>query len=410
MRRDGKVSALPHYAADKKERPDVDDDATSVAAEPELALLAVCSCRPFDHQVRHQIERCATASLDWELFLRWCRRQRVVSLVFDALSQVKSPSVPAAVFERLRAGSQQRAQTSLRQIAESLSLIRALGDAGIGALCIKGPTLSQLAFGSPSLRDSRDIDLLVAPPNFEAARLMLQAKGYRRIKPDLALPGLLLGSYRGLTHEFIYRAPSGSVVELKHRLHPTASLLALDVEDLLRRPRFVDVAGQHIPTLPDLELFLYLCTHGSRHAWFRLKWIADIAALVRNSPAQFLISVSEHATKLGLERTFREAILLSHALFLAPVPSALLAEARSDTHASRGATLAQRQLAVLGRNGDPLRDPFFSLRLDLAEYRIRSDWRYRGAVLRRHAFMHFYGAARGGVQMIRNLTQNRRPP
>ncbi len=379
-------------------------------AKPELVLVGACLCLPFDREAPARLHACASGADDWDLVARWCQRHRVVSLVFDALRQIDNPSIPAAVMQRLRNGAQQQALASLGQLAESLSVIRALRDAGIGALCLKGAALSQLAFASPSSRDSRDVDLLVAPSNFEAACHLLEAKGYRRIKPDPALPRILLARYRSLAHEFVYRAPSRSVVELKHRLHPTASLLPLDVEDLLRRPRLVDVAGHQIPTLPDLELLLYLCTHGSRHGWFRLKWIVDIAALVRRFPAHFLTEVYEHATKLGLERSFHEAMLMSHAVLFAPVPDALLAEARGDAQASRGASLAQRNLAVLGRDGDPSGDPLFTLRLDLAEYRIRPDWRYRGAVLWRQIMMHLYGAARGVVRMVRRVTRSGRPP
>jgi Uncharacterised nucleotidyltransferase len=375
-----------------------------------LALLAACVRRPLDGEARARLDRCASGTLDWNLFLRWCQRHRVVSLASDALRQARSAGVPSSVIDRLWTASQQQVRASLSQIAETIDLIRTLRDAGIGVLCLKGPVLAQLAFGSSALRDSRDVDLLVAPADFAAACHLLEAEGYRRIKPDPALPNFLLATYQNFSHEHVYRSPKGAVIEIKQRLHPTLSLLPLDVEDLLRQPRIVDVAGQQISTLPDLELFLYLCTHGSRHGWFRLKWIADIAALVRRFPPQFLIDVSECAVKLGIARPFREATLLSHALLHAPVPAALLAEARSDAQASRGATLAARHLAVLGRNGDPSSDTLFTLRLDLAEYRIRPDWRYRGAVLRRQVLMHLYGTARGLIRLIRRITRSKRSP
>jgi hypothetical protein len=48
--------------------------------------------------------------------------------------------------------------------------------------------------------------------------------------------------------------------------------------------------------------------------------------------------------------------------------------------------------AVLGIDGDPFRVSGFTARLDLEEYRLRSDWRYRYAVLQRHALSRLHRA------------------
>ena len=40
----------------------------------------------------------------------------------------------------------------------------------------------------------------------------------------------------------------------------------------------------HHATLGADDLFAYLCAHGAYHAWFRLKWLADIGALLAAEP------------------------------------------------------------------------------------------------------------------------------
>ena len=140
---------------------------------PELALVMACLCRPLDEQARVRIAELASSPLGWERLLGWTRRHRVTSLVFDALGHVEDSKVPPAIFDRLRSAARLMGFTSLQQIAATARLMRALAEADIGALVLKGPVLSQIAFGSPTLRDSSDIDLLIEPAAFVRANVIL---------------------------------------------------------------------------------------------------------------------------------------------------------------------------------------------------------------------------------------------
>jgi hypothetical protein len=364
------------------------------AVEPELALVVACLRWPSDAAARTQIAACLSPTLDWDRFIFWAKRHRVVSLVFETLRQTENLALPAGVVDSLRQASQRQARISLQQVAETVLLTRLLAEAGIGVVVLKGPALSQLAFGQPALRDSRDIDLLIEPVQVPRVDAILATQTYQRIKPVGKLSARLSSAYRQWTHEIVYRSASrGSLVEIKHRLHPTQALLALDIERLTAHPRIVHLSGHGVPVLPDVELFLYLCTHGSRHCWFRLKWLADIGALLSGMSGDLLDKITERAAFLGVERSLREALLLAHHLLAAPVPETLLANARADTAVRHRVALVQQSIATFGTEND-LTSLRFMTRLDIAEYTIRPEWSYRLAVLQRHVLARLYGVWR----------------
>ena len=67
--------------------------------------------------------------------------------------------------------------------AESVRLQGVFASLELPALFVKGAALAQLAYGSPLIKHSRDIDVLVAPADAERALALLEAEGYAPIAP-----------------------------------------------------------------------------------------------------------------------------------------------------------------------------------------------------------------------------------
>jgi hypothetical protein len=70
-----------------------------------------------------------------------------------------------------------------------------------------------------------------------------------------------------------------------------------------------------LPTLAGDELFAYLCVHGASSAWFRLKWIADLAALLSSCSPGEIARLYERSQQLGAGRPTAQALLLASATF-----------------------------------------------------------------------------------------------
>jgi hypothetical protein len=374
------------------------------ALEPELALVVACLCWPSDAAAQDAIRQSVRATLDWDRFLDQVSRHRVTSLVFETLRRTGASGVPPAVIDHLGGAARSRVQVTMRQIGETARLIRVLATAGIGALVLKGPVLSAIAFEDPYRRDSRDIDLIVAAEQLERVDAILRADGYRRRKPEVGLSPGRLARYRRWVHEFSYYSPAGDLlVEVKDRVDPMRSLPAIDVMEHISRPRLVALGGLDLPTLPDIDHFLYLCAHGSRHLWFRLKWIADIGAMLNRMSSVQLDVVQKRSAELDVDRCLHTALLLARGLLMVPIPEALLARANADANARKSAAAAHKCIGFFGRDGDPFSSLDFRTRLLLGECRMRSGGSYRLAVLQRHALSYAYPLLRPFMRMAEKL-------
>ncbi|MGH6858013.1 MAG: nucleotidyltransferase domain-containing protein [Methylocella sp.] len=366
------------------------------AQSPELALLLVLLRWPaMPEAVAWRLT--ATGPIDWPMFLALARRHRVVSLVAATLSKAEMAGVElgaegTAAAKTLRRHARALAPGSLSQIAEAVRLTRLLGEVGITCVQLKGAPLSVRAFGQPLLRDGRDIDLLLESRHLARADAVLASAGYRRLKPRAGFGWWSQALYRRYSHEYVFAAPSGVVVELKTRLQPAAGLLPLPVPDVLARAAVVEVAGARLATLGDADMMMYLCAHASRHCWFRLKWLADIGALLVGPEVANRLMAD--ADRLGLAVPALEALRLAHDWLQIEVPEDLLARARSNRQVTRRQSTVLRAMTQLGPNGDPFAIPDFARRLERSEYGLRSNLAYRCALLEWHMMVAAYAAVR----------------
>lgn len=321
---------------------------------------------------------------DWDFFFALIKRHRVFSLCADRLLSVLSAfpgilpdQIPPLLHTRLRANM----LTGMRQIAEARKLSALLEGKGIPCAILKGAPVSALAFGSPTLRDARDIDILVDTRDLDEAESCLTGAGLSLEKPTFRSP-FTRTLFRRYSHEYLFKTPTGILVELKTRLHPTESLTPLTTAAALGRRQSISILDQTLPVLAADDLLMYLCSHGARHCWFRLKWLADIAALAAQIPEHALLAQLEAARKSGSEVPLLEGLLLSRDWLACPLPPAIEDAARAHPLVTRRRSL----LAPIVQNSDP--HPFNSRHLqnacDKAERLLRADRRYRITVLERH--------------------------
>lgn len=294
----------------------------------EFQLVAAC-CRWPPSPAREEALLAAAAGADWNLVARIAQRHRVEGLVWNALRQAGAP-FPAEVGERLQAAAERIARQNLVLTAESLRLTALLERAQIRHLFIKGVSLGVLAYGSIGPKMGWDIDLLVPIESVEPAASVLEAAGYRLHIPSGPRGREKLGLWHRHWKESVWTTPDGRLtVELHSRLNDNSMLLP---EVGLDSPsRQVEVSkGRFLATLRSEELFAYLCVHGASSAWFRLKWIADVGALLGDCPPDEIERLYRRSQEMGAGRAAAQALLLCERLLAIPLPAALAAELRSD--------------------------------------------------------------------------------
>jgi hypothetical protein len=344
-------------------------------ASPEFALVCACIARPHSDERTAWILACARPETDWGCVERITVRHRVAGLVREGLARAGLP-VPTGV----TAAAQRTMASALRNTGEALRLQALLEKAGIQSLFLKGSALAVRAYGSIAVRDSVDIDLVVPPADVMRAWSVLEEAGYVMTAPARPLPPGALRTYQKVSKDSAHRHRQRKVrVELHWRLSETGSGEMPPASEC----RTVDIPGAGaLRTLTDPALFAYLCTHGAGHAWARLKWLADIAALLGSSEDAGA-GLWAAAQAGGATRPAASAIMLSNAVFGTPLPPGFVAP-RSIRLALLN-TLALRVMTAGGGARELADTPWNSVVEPGATLLTLSSWRDAWSQIRRVA-------------------------
>jgi hypothetical protein len=135
--------------------------------------------------------------------------------------------------------------------------------------------------------------------------------------------------WHAISKESVWLGPHQSTLELHTSLADHPELIP---SVGIRSPRqLVEVATNvRLETLAKDELFAYLCVHGASSAWFRLKWLADLAALLSGRDQAETNRLYDRARSLDAGAPAAAALMLLHQLFGTAVDSERLRAWRRD--------------------------------------------------------------------------------
>ena len=345
---------------------------------PEFLLVATCSIWPPSDARTLAIRQAASDCLDWDRFQRLVARHRVAGLVHNGLTRARLAIPPDATREIARQAAEQ-VQRSLVYAAEAARLQRLFREAHLPVVFFKGVSLAMLAYGDFSLRHSKDLDLVIHPDSILPAAAVLELNGYRRLQPPSNFSESQLRTWMHRCKEILYVNDEKTIlVELHCRLFDNLKLMP-DIPD----PRTLRIASITkeigLCTFGEDDLFAYLCAHGAVDRWFRLKWLADVAALLARQPEGGVERLHRAAQVRGLGRPAAQAILLCHRLVGTVLSDQLIMMLNRD--------VTVRWLEALTMNAmtadrEPTEVRFGATLNALARFLLRSDWYYSLAELK----------------------------
>ncbi len=297
-------------------------------------------------------------------------QHRVAPQIWASLSQF-SDAVPRSELPRLRSAYRENASKALWFTSELVRILHHLRNRGIEAIPHKGPALAHLLYGDVTARQFSDLDVLVRPTDVVRAKAALAELGYL---PEINLTPRQEHAYIDSGYEYSFNGPHGDhLLELQWRLLPRFYAVDLDTDDLFRKARPIDLAGQSFPGLCADGLLLALCIHAAKHVWVQLSWLCDIARLIESTELKWG-EVYKHAQRLGIARIVSLNLLLAERLLETRKPEGW---PESD---ERIQFLANEILQVIqrSRHYDTESVPYFKLMLRLREGRrdqARFLWR-----------------------------------
>ncbi|MDD2764288.1 MAG: nucleotidyltransferase family protein [Opitutaceae bacterium] len=325
---------------------------------PEFRLLAACSWlppAPWDRDQSRLIAALCGNPINWTTFQNLIDRHRVPILVHANLAKYGGSSIPAEPWKSIQARARKASALSLLQAAELVRLSRVFREAGIDLLPLKGTTLSLRLYGELTVRSLRDLDLLVRTEDFDRAERLLFEQGYRRIIPDFEPTERMKTVLRSLTHHYNYVHGSRNTrVELHWRFHDWSQD---QLQQLWIHSRDLQWRGTDLRHIEDGILFLLLCEHGTKHMWFRMKWLSDVAMLMIREGPQTREDLAGLVSERRLEGSVAQTLLLVHWLYGIVPPEWMRALTTQD---DRAVDLASTALEAIlspreGQDPNPIR-------------------------------------------------------
>jgi hypothetical protein len=156
-------------------------------------------------------------------------------------------------------------------------------------------------------------------------------------------------------------------------------------DSIMAASRVVPLTGSAgLRTMGEEDLFAYLCLHGALHSWNRLKWLADVNALLALTTDGGVERLVRAAKARGVGRAAAQAMLLCRRLMGAQLPAPLLATLDQSAVVRWLEATALSAMTTGKGEGDPHDAPFGTTRGSLSTFLLSRSWRYRLAELNAH--------------------------
>ncbi len=149
-----------------------------------------------------------------------------------------------------------------------------LGESGIQWALGKGPAAADLLWPAPDMREYYDVDVFIAPVDFERALARLIDAGFAYV--DRNWPELR----RTMRAEIALRGPAGSHLDLHWDIAVPESLreaFRTGLPEMLHRGEDVVLgSGTPVHVFDPVDTALHLIFHSAQNGANRLMWIADV--------------------------------------------------------------------------------------------------------------------------------------
>lgn len=288
-------------------------------------LLVLCARTTMSEFARVEVGDLVSDGINWDIIWQLSRVHGVAPLVYRNLVTICPKAVPSTIHEAFRRRNQANVLLNSLLARELVSLVDALAAKGIRAIPFKGVTLAQIAYGDISLRECADIDLIVEQEAIPQARKVLWSQGYQLTSRDTGK-----GEESEEPYHFFQKRNGIVAVDLQWVMARQHFGFRLDRGEFRGRLKPVHLPTKSVMGLAPEDLLILLCVHGTKHAWEQLKWICDVAELVRRRPALDWSRVLFQAREWRCRRAVLLGLSLAQTLFDTALPRLVAQEIEAD--------------------------------------------------------------------------------
>jgi len=342
----------------------------SLLARPEIKLLLCCGTTHISNEKSEQIKSLMQTDLDWPYLLETASRNGLIPLLYRNLGKPGTDAVPPSVVERLRNHFYLNARHNALLTEELNRLVSVFDEQGVAVIPFKGPALAEELYGDIGCRAIYDLDVLVKREDVLRAMDLMASLGYTA---QSKFTKSQMFAYLAAHNEISFVSKERKViVELQWEIAPRYFGFPVATLGLWNHGGVRSKSGFLFP--PAEELLLMLCVHGAKDLWGQLKWICDVAQLLRVHEDLDWKKTLELAYDSGGRRMLLLGLLLAKDLFDASIPEKIVKEIEFDSTARKLATKVEEGLFRKSNGGSGiLRSSLFYLKV---RERLRDRIRY----------------------------------
>lgn len=256
-----------------------------ISTSKEIQLLLLCSRIQFGTADIEEISNIAISSLNRSVLIRLARSHHVLPILYQTLKKAAKTTneefVPQKILDELKDMYLRIAAHNVYATENLFQILDFLESRKIKAVPVKGPVLAKQTYGSISMRQFSDLDLVISQKDLLTAIKSLCQTGYSVARPP---KGTNRTAYLKTRQDWILSNTDGSIVlDIKPAVisHTIARPFLTDA--LVKNSVPLAMDDSRCINAPSPEtMLLVVCIHGVHETWAGLSQVADVAGLVAN--------------------------------------------------------------------------------------------------------------------------------
>ena len=266
------------------------------------------------------------STLNWEKISAIALDHRVVGQIL--VNPSSKEYIPAQILLKLKSVFENQQVRSKKLQFEQNMIQALLKSNNIRPVILKGPALSGMLYGDPTIRPAGDLDWLIPIGNVIEADSAMKSKGYQEKNTKIGLDQYTWKLIRSSKHELVYIHPiTQQMNEIHWRLYRLNSVFPWQLSDeMFARSQDIKIGQESFSMLSPSDLFIYLCHHGCRHRWISLHWLMDIQQMLLAGDQYYNSNTKLIARKYGLGESIELALALCQRFFDTPIETSHLSK------------------------------------------------------------------------------------
>lgn len=323
----------------EKQSEDSESLLSIVKRTPEMELLVFFCRHDSSGAVNDLIVEKLQSGVDFPRLIELAARHRLTGFLNRAFRE-HHELVAEQYRTELRNRTIWQSMRNLGMVGELIRILSRFAKENIPVAPYKGPVLTERLYGSVAMRPMQDLDILIRRsdlPRIEAALLSLD------YEPTQTLSRFGKWYKDRTAHHAAWRRKSdGLLVELHWGVVRNTMAFKPDITGLIGRAAEESWRGLNLRRIPDEEMFIFLCVHGTGHRWMALEWLAMVGHFCSQTPALDWARLCDYAEVTGVRRELDLSLILLVELLATPVPRWIFEKAKENRAAN---LLARRCVA-----------------------------------------------------------------